>query len=38
MQDHEESTKMSFSTRGAWLGLVAYLVLIIVVSVIYTAG
>lgn len=38
MQDHEESVKISFSARGAWCGLLAYLFLVVVVSVIFIAG
>lgn len=35
---HEQKEKMEFSSRGAWLGLMAYLLLIAIVTVIYIAG
>lgn len=36
--EHDDQTKLSFTTKGAWLGLVAYLVLVCVVVLIFTFG
>ena len=38
MEHHEQQTKMSFSKQGAWLGLIAYLVLVVILTVVFTYG
>lgn len=38
MEHNDQQRKMTFSKKGVWLGLVAYLVLIAVVSIVFIVG
>lgn len=36
--DHEDKAKLTYTTAGAWLGLMAYLLLIVLVLLIFILG
>jgi hypothetical protein len=38
MEQDDQKNKISFSKKGAWLGLIAYMVLIMIVAVIFIFG
>jgi hypothetical protein len=38
MDQHDQQTKISFSRKAAWLGLAAYILLVLVVVVVYCFG
>lgn len=38
MEHPEQQTKMSFSKQGAWLGLIAYIVLAVILTIVFTYG
>lgn len=38
MEDNDQQTKIVFSVKGAWLGFIAYLVLILIVAAIFIWG
>lgn len=38
MEANDQQQKMTFSTKGAWLGLAAYIVLILVITAIFLLG
>ena len=38
MEANDQQQKLTFSTKGAWLGLVAYIVLILIVTAIFLLG
>lgn len=35
MEPDDQSNKMNFSSKGAWLGFIAYIVLILIVAIIF---
>lgn len=38
MEDNDKQVKPTFSKQGAWLGLIAYLVVAILIAAIYIFG
>jgi hypothetical protein len=37
-EDNHEKSKLTFTTKGAWIGFIAYLVLIAVLAIIIKLG
>ena len=38
MEQHDKNSKIAFSTKAAWVGLIAYVVLIVIVMILYMIG
>lgn len=38
MEENDKQSKIIFSRKGAWLGLIAYIVLVAIVAAVYLFG